>query len=181
MSTPRGFDLPRGLDDMVSPPYPIYAYTEPMFRVTVSVVVFVENRVAMVKVTVNRFIYNFPTTIVKAGGETIQFAAVRRVKEDTGIVLLKEALIPVDFRNTPKEYIESMNAIDIGMTCMVDGMTLEEAQEKIPEGSNLSWYEVDFENKTINIGDKDLIARQYYMDHKKLLDRAIDIVLMVRD
>jgi ADP-ribose pyrophosphatase YjhB (NUDIX family) len=159
----------------------MYAYTEPMFRITVSVVVFVENRVAMVKGTVNRYIYRFPTTTVKAGGETIQFAAVRRIKEDTGIVLLKEALIPVDFRTTPKEYVESMNAVDIGMTCLIDSLTLDEAKEKIPEGSNLNWYEVDFENKVVNIGDKDLITKQYYMDHKLLFDRAIDIVLMVRD
>jgi len=132
---------------------------------------------------INRYIYNFPTATVKAGGETIQFAAVRKVKEDTGIVLQKEALIPVDFRNTPKEYVESLNSIDIGMTCMIDKLTLEEAKAKIPFDSNTNWYEVDFEEKKVKTGNAHapyLNDKNFYMDQNVLFERAVDVVLMVR-
>lgn len=158
-----------------------YSYTEPMFRVTVSIVLFVEDRVAMLNSSINKHIYGFPTTVVKAGGETIQFAAVRKVKEATGIVLHKEALIPVDFRNIPKEYIDSMNVIDIGMTCLLDKFTLEDVTSKIPEKSSTRWLEVDFENKQIILEENNpLMNKQYYMDHKVLFERAIDVALMVK-
>lgn len=170
--------FPKEWLDTCSVPSPVYSYSEPMFRVTASVAVFVENRVAMIGFEGK---YGLPMAKVKAGGETIQFAAIRKVKEDTGIVLQKEAIIPVDFRNTPKEYIVSLNAIDIGMACMVD-ITLDAAKSKIPDNSNVNWYEVDFELKKVKIGmDRYLEDDEYYMDHDVFLKRAIDVVLMIRN
>ena len=160
-------------------PHLIYSYREPMFRVTVSVAVFIENRVAMFHKDIDgNSMYGFPTSIVKAGGESIQFAALKRVREDTGIILNKESLIPVDFRNVP---VESMNVIDIGMTCMVDKISLDSAMQMVPKSSHVNWYDVDFENKLVKRGNEEYISSdEYYYDHNIFISRAIDVVLMVK-
>ena len=145
---------------------PYYMYKCPMFLLTASTVLIVENSVIMVE---DNGLYKFPGGIVKAGQETIQFAAVRYVKEQTGIALKKDALIPVDFRSSPERSKEG-NLVDIGMVCMIDAVhnslnTIKGAQR----------IEIDFENKCL-MNDK----ISFYMDHNVLLKRAMEIVLMIR-
>jgi len=145
---------------------PYYMYKCPMFLLTASTVLIVENSVIMVE---DNGLYKFPGGIVKAGQETIQFAAVRYVKEQTGIALKKDALIPVDFRSSPERSKEG-NLVDIGMVCMIDAVhnslnTIKGAQR----------IEIDFENKCL-MNDK----ISFYMDHDVLLKRAMEIVLMIR-
>lgn len=132
-------------------------YEYPMFMVTVSVVLIIDNGVIIVD-------NKFPGGMVKAGQETLQFAAVRYVKEQTGITLTKEALIPVDFRSNP-ERSEGGNVIDIGFVVMVN---------KNIESLHGKWVEVDFNLKKI------VNSVKLYMDHEILLERAIDIALMVK-
>ena len=104
---------------------PKYIYDNPMFMITVSTVVIEENGVILVnggidtsdKVAVD--IYRFPGGIVRAGQESIQFAAVRHIKEQLGIVVKKDALIPIDFRSEPERSSDG-NIVDIGFVTTVD-------------------------------------------------------------
>ena len=89
---------------------PLYLYQKPMFDITVSVVVIVENGVIMVK---EGDVYRFPSGYVMASKESIQFAAVRYIKEQIGILIKKDNLIPVDFRSSPDRTKEN-NIVDIG-------------------------------------------------------------------
>ena len=141
---------------------PIYMYRVPMFMLTVSVVLVAENGVILVNEDGK---YKIPHGIVRAAQETIQFAAVRHVKEQIGIVLKKDSLIPVDFRSDP-ERSKSGNIVDIGFVCMVD---------KDEEIKNGKWVEVDFENKCLNK------KKEMYMDQDILLARAIEYVLVMKE
>ena len=145
---------------------PFYMYRCPMFLLTASTVLIVENGVIMVE---DNGFYRFPGGIVKAGQETIQFAAVRYVKEQAGISLTKEALIPVDFRSSPERSLEG-NLVDIGMACVVD---VRRESLSLPKGTK--WFEVDFENKCAT--DENI---EFYTDHGVLLQRSLDIALMIR-
>lgn len=155
----------------VSKNQPLYLYQQPMFMLTVSVVLIEDNGVILIptdpKDRYSR--YRFPGGLVKAGQETIQFSAVRQVKEQTGIVLKKDALIPVDFRSSPERSDEG-NVVDIGMVCLLSDQTnlLEKDAKRL---------EVDFENKDL----ADTKKRPLYMDHSLLLSRAIDIVYMMKE
>ena len=146
---------------------PFYLYKEPMFMVTVSAVIIVENGVIMIPVEDGSC--RFPGGRVKAGQETIQFSVIRQVKEQTGIVLKKDDIIPVDFRSDP-ERSPSKNIVDIGMVCMPDMI------EDLHLNSNAKLIPIDFDAKTFaekHDGD-------FYMDHKLLLERAIDIALLMK-
>jgi len=155
----------------ISKNQPLYLYQQPMFMLTVSVVLIDENGVILVpfdpKEKFTR--YRFPGGLVKAGQETIQFSAVRQVKEQTGIVLKKDALIPVDFRSSP-ERSEEGNIVDIGMVCTLSEKNLESYR-------NATWVEVDFENKKL-ANNK---FSPLYMDHSLLLSRAIDVMFMMKE
>jgi ADP-ribose pyrophosphatase YjhB (NUDIX family) len=144
---------------------PLYLYRDPMFMLTVSTVVVVGNGVYVVKMP-NEPRYKFPGGRVRAGQETIQFACVRYVKEQLGIALSKELLIPVDFRSDP-ERSQEKNVVDIGMLVILDEEPLE---------INSARMEIDFESRAL-IDDK----VEFYMDHDTLLHRAIDVVLMMRE
>ncbi len=174
------------LEDLIKTSRPIYLYKEPMFMVTVSVVIIVENGVVMVNAPFkwedvnshkdyllgeNVETYKFAGGKIKAGQETIQFSAIRQVKEQTGIVLKKDDLMPVDFRSDP-ERSNASNVIDIGMVSMLDSIT----DLKLKEGSK--FIPIDFEKKTF-IEEKD-ISYDFYMDHNVLLERAIDIALLMK-
>jgi len=145
---------------------PLYLYQCPMFLLTASTVIVVDNGVLAVE---ENGLYRFPGGIVKAGMETIQFAAVRCVKEQTGIMLRKEALIPVDYRSSPERSKEG-NIVDIGMVCMIDKI-----HEKLNMPSGTKWIEVDFEKQCPVKEDI-----KFYMDHDVLLDRALGVVFMVK-
>ncbi len=167
----------------ISKNQPLYLYQQPMFMLTVSVVLIHDNRVLTLQggesiikfdpVTPEErapdiyYVRRFPGGLVRAGQETIQFAAVRHIKEQTGLRLSKEALIPVDFRSSPERSKEG-NVVDIGMVCMLNN---------INDVTTAIWEEVDFENKKI----VESADRIFYMDHDVLLNRAIDIVCMVKD
>lgn len=139
---------------------PLYLYQKPMFLITVSAVLFSENGAILVKEdNINRFAGG----IVKAGQETIQFAAIRHIKEQTGITLKKETIIPVDFRSSPERSKEG-NVVDIGMLVNLDGGLKDKG----------FWAEVDFENKKL------VKKIELYMDHEILLERAIEILLMLK-
>jgi hypothetical protein len=140
---------------------PLYVYQIPMFMLTVSTVLVVENGAILVE---DNGIYRFPTTRVRAGQETIPFAAIRSVKEETDIVLKRDSLIPVDFRSSPERSKEG-NVVDIGMVCTLD-------RDACPE----KWHEVDFENRCFH--DETI---KLCMDHDILLERAIDIACMIRE
>lgn len=140
---------------------PFYMYKNPMFLITASVVVIYENGVYLVK---KDDIYTLPTTIVKAGQETIQFAAVRCVKEQVGVILKKNSLIPVDFRSEP-ERSPSKNIVDMGMVSVLDDN----------KGSTAKWMEIDFEHKKLVENVK------LEMDHSILLERAITLIILMKD
>ena len=140
---------------------PFYMYKNPMFLITASVVVIYENGVFLVN---KGDIYTLPTTIVKAGQETIQFAAVRCVKEQIGVILKKNSLIPVDFRSEP-ERSPSRNIVDIGMVSLLDDR----------KDSMAKWMEIDFEHKKL-VEDVKLDV-----DHNVLLERAISLVVLMKD
>jgi ADP-ribose pyrophosphatase YjhB (NUDIX family) len=165
---------------------PLYLYQQPMFMVTVSVVLIEENGVIVIEQdsetildpidsgrhpdTIKRV--RFPGGVVKAGQETIQFSAVRQVKEQTGIVLKKDALIPVDFRSSPERSKEG-NIVDIGMVCIIN--------ENFCGYENSKWVEVDLEKqKLMNISNSHA-EFEFYMDHDILLKRALDVVLMMKE
>ena len=155
----------------MEPNQPMYVYQMPMFMVTVSAVVIVDNGVVMAPTPpdINRS-HKFPGGPVRAGLETIQFACVRYVKEQTGIVLKKDALIPVDFRSDPSRSKEG-NVIDIGFVCIPHNLKVEDINKE----SHAEWIEVDFEKKCV-------VNAQwsFYMDHQQLLERAIDVAMMVK-
>jgi len=148
---------------------PLYVYQVPMFLVTVSTVLIIDNGVVLVEKDKK---LRFPGGIVKAQQETIQFAAVRHVKEQTGIMLRKDALIPVDFRSEP-ERSEAKNEIDLGFLCVMDNMHHDIFSSK---SLTSKWFEVNFESKVILNGHHKL-----YMDHDVLLERSIDISLMMKE
>ncbi len=152
----------------IAPNQPLYLYQQPMFELTVSVVVIVDNGVMLVK---DNSIYKFPGGIVRAGLETIQFAAVRYIKEQIGATLKKDALVPVDFRSDPSRSKEG-NVVDIGFFCIYDVPFPNENTPVRP--SNAEWKEVDFE------GRKTIEKLQFYMDHELLLDRAIEIMTLMK-
>jgi len=143
---------------------PFYLYQQPMFMLTVSVVLIDENGVIVID---GGDKISFPGGIVKASQETIQFSAVRQVKEQTGIVLRKDALIPVDFRSDP-ERSDDGNVVDIGMVSVLETSPIRTKNSK--------WLEVDFENREL-VCEPDI---PFYMDHGILLQRAIDVALMMR-
>ena len=162
----------------VSNNQPLYLYQQPMFDITVSVVLINENGVILLEKEpiiepcpvgdrppdIFKH-YSFPSGRVKAGQETIQFAAVRHVKEQTGFRLNKEVLIPVDFRSSPERSKEG-NVVDIGMVCTITGSTI-----------NAKWIAVDFERKCL----LEPADKRFYMDHDVLLERAIDVMLMLKE
>jgi len=138
---------------------PVYMYQVPMFMLTVSTVIIVENGVLLIK---NGDTYRFPTTMIKAGHETIPFAALRSVKEETGIVLKMADLIPVDFRSSPERSREG-NIVDIGMACTFN-----------QEYRSDKWFEVDFENKIIMD-----TSVEFEPDCDILLERSINMITMI--
>lgn len=144
---------------------PLYLYQQPMFSLTVSIVLIVENGVYVIK---ENDVYKFPGGNVKAGQESVQFAAVRYVKEQIGIMLKKDALIPVDFRSDPDRTKEK-NVVDIGFVCMPHDIN----QEMIK--SEVKWEEVNFEKKCL------VCPLKFYMDHEVLLERAVEIVGMIKE
>lgn len=141
---------------------PLYVYQMPMFMLTVSTVVIVENGVVVIE---NQGI-RFPNATVRAGRETIEFASIRNVKEEVGIVLPRGSLIPVDFRSSPERSSEG-NVVDIGMVAMPDNILVEDCSG--------TWLPIDFEEKTFLNTSLKLL-----MDHDVLLERAVDVALMVR-
>jgi len=168
---------------------PLYLYKDPMFMITVSVVVIIESGVVMIVeepimrpelkdfVTVDHQTqiaydcFRFPGGKVKAEQETIQFSAIRQLKEQTGLVVTKEDLIPVDFRSDP-ERSHSKNIIDIGMVCMPN----VSPDFQFKEGSKL--IPIDFDRKTFS--DVCKLNYDFYMDHNILLERATDIALIMK-
>jgi len=169
-----------------SPNQPLYLYQMPMFKLTVSVVLIIENGVVVVEKKVEARQedgevwvlggvedYRFPSGVVKAGQETIQFAAVRIVKEQTGIMLKKELLIPVDFRSSPERSKEG-NEVDLGFVC-----NLEEMHPNYHLSKTTKWLEVNFEEKQL-LKDGKNVNFSLYMDHGTLLQRAIDMSLMMK-
>jgi len=153
------------LDNIINSSQPCYLYKDPMFMVTVSVVIIVET--GIVVIPFNTETYKFPGGKIRAGQETIPFAAVRYIKEQTGIRLKKEDLIPVDFRSDP-ERSNGRNIIDIGMVCIPDlphDFLLNDCAKLIT---------VDFDTKNL------VEEHSFYMDDKILLERAIDIILLMK-
>jgi ADP-ribose pyrophosphatase YjhB (NUDIX family) len=145
-----------------------------MFMLTVSTVLIVENGVIVLKdkpLEQSFTTYKFPGGMVRASSETIQFAAVRYVKEQTGIMLKKELLIPVDFRSDP-DRSEEGNLVDIGFVCVLDRIM----PDHLSSNTQAKWIEIDFENKK----PLKLTDEKFYMNHDILLHRAIDVVLMVK-
>ena len=171
----------------ISANQPLYLYQQPMFMLTVSVVLLEDNGVIVIDeggkcTNVDECIadeerspyivrdFRFPGGLVKAGQETIQFSAVRQVKEQTGILLKKDALIPVDFRSCPERSKEG-NVVDIGMVCIL--------HEEFKGHNNVQWMEVDFELRRL-INSKNNTEYNLYMDHNVLLERALDIAMMMK-
>lgn len=142
---------------------PLYLYQSPMFMLTVSVVLIMGNGVVLLN---DDDKFKFPGGIVRSGRETIEFSVVRQVKEQIGIVLKKDLLIPVDFRSSP-ERSPSGNVVDIGMVCLIDQEVLN---------YNGLRKEVDFEEKRFIEDGVKLV-----MDHDILMKRALEIVLMIRE
>ena len=149
---------------------PTYMYHRPMFMVTVSVVLIVDNGVLVICKQKEPSVYAFPGGEVRAGQETIQFAAVRYVKEQTGILLKKELIIPVDFRSDPSRS-SSGNVMDLGFACMIN-------ESDVESNGIVVRKEVDFEDKKVISANEDW---SFYMDHGILLERAIDVILMYKD
>jgi len=172
------------INNLIETSQPFYLYKDPMFMVTVSVVTIIENGVVMLaedcvlkpsleeleegKTQIAYDSCRFPGGQVKAGQETIQFSAIRQIKEQTGIALKKDDLIPVDFRSDP-ERSKGKNVIDIGMVCMPN------ISHDFVLKNNAKLISVDFDKKTF-VDEH----TQFYMDHKLLLERAIDIALLMK-
>jgi len=141
---------------------PQYLYGMPMFAITVSIVPIIENGVLLVESEEyeKNKAYKFPSAFVKAGVETIQFAAVRCMKETTNIVLKKGDLMPVDFRSDPTRS-QGGNIVDFGFVCFLD--------KQYDNYNKAIWKEVDFEKKCM------IEKLNFFMDHNLLLERAIEI------
>ena len=152
---------------------PKYVYDNPMFMITVSVVVIDENGVALIHDLEQNWathdIYKFPGGAVKAGQESIQFAAVRHIKEQLGVTIKKESLIPVDFRSDP-ERSESKNIVDIGFVTILEGSK--------PEAGLGKWFEVDFEKKEVLFSERGIFL---WEENNTLLQRALDIILLMKN
>jgi len=144
---------------------PLYVYQKPMFDITVSTVLIIDNGIVLIK---ENDIYKFPGGMVKAHQETIQFACVRYIKEQTGIMLKKDALIPVDFRSDPARSKEG-NVVDIGFFCIVEGIL---SSHSLP--LNITWKEMDFESR------KTAENIRFYMDHEILLERAVEVMTLMK-
>lgn len=155
---------------MTTPTKPMYLYQNPMFMLTVSTVLIVENGVVVVKENTQESTIKFPGGIVKASLETVQFAAVRHIKEQVGITLSKNLLIPVDFRSDPNRS-EDGNVVDIGFVSILDDI----APDHLFSNELVKWIEVDFEKKEL------INNSRFYMDHDVLLHRAIDVALMAKN
>ena len=152
----------------IAPNQPLYLYQQPMFSLTVSVVTIVDTGVMTVE---DNGIARFPGGIVKAGIETVQFAAVRYVREQLGIRIKKEALMPVDFRSDPSRSKEG-NVVDIGFVCSYE---VEFPDENTPiRPINAKWRAVNFETR------KAEESLKYYMDHEVLLDRALEVITLMK-
>ena len=136
---------------------PLYLYQCPMFMITVSTVIIIDHGVILVK---NEDEFKFPGGRVKAGQETLQFAAIRYIKEQAGINIRKNSLMPVDFRSNPERTPEG-NVVDIGFVCTAEHQEL-----------NGLWKSVDFEKKCLMENVKT------YIDHDVLLERAVEIYCM---
>ncbi len=147
---------------------PLYLYQKPMFDITVSIVVIVENGVIFIKEGDS---YRFPSGYVMASKESIQFAAVRYIKEQTGILVKKDQLIPVDFRSDP-DRVKEKNIVDVGFFYMASNVSPESL---IISNSKIKWEEVDFENKCL------VRKSKFYMDHELLLERAISLFCIVKE
>ena len=149
----------------IAPNQPLYLYQQPMFSLTVSTVLIVDNGILIIEID---GIHSFPGGIVKAGLETIQFAAVRYIKEQVGITLKKDTLIPVDFRSDPSRSKEG-NIVDIGFACIIDHPPYSSDMK-----DGVKWKEVDFEKGKVmeNIS--------FSMDHDILLNRALEIVTIMK-
>jgi len=141
---------------------PMYVYGVPMFLNTVSVVIVIENGVLLIK---EGDIYRFPGGIVRAHRDTVHMAAVRLVKEQTGISLLRNALLPVDFRSEPERSKEG-NVVDFGLLCILE--------KEVKNGC--IWKEADFENKCVVDGK----SMKWYMDHEKLLEHALEVASIMK-
>jgi len=155
---------------------PFYVYGQPMFMVTVSVVLVVENGIVLTKMPfVEEFRYSLPGGRVKAGQESVQFAAVRFTKEQTGLLLKKEDLMPVDFRSDPSR-TEEGNVIDLGFVCM-----LNKSVDDLKLISFSEWMEVDFDQK--NFIKKDILLHTDYCCHDQMLliERAIDVLMIMKE
>ena len=148
----------------IAPNQPLYLYQQPMFSLTVSIVLIIENGVLLIK---DKNIYRFPGGIVKAGQESIQFAAVKYVKEQTGIMLKKDSLIPVDFRSEPERTLEK-NVVDIGFVCLMNDHSPELLEKA-------EWKEVNFEDKCL------INKLPLYIDHETLLERALTVALLMKE
>lgn len=154
----------------IAPSQPLYLYQQPMFALTVSTVLIVDNGVILIEIdneTKGKDIIGFPGGMVRAGLETIQFAAIRYLKEQTKITLKKDALIPVDFRSDPSRSKEG-NIVDIGFVCMLENYNINELAFPV------KWKEVDFENR------KTVEKIHFFMDHELLLDRAIEVMTLMK-
>ena len=79
-------------------------------------------------------------------------------------------MIPVDFRSSPERSKEG-NVVDIGMVCVID--------RDIRDYKGAKWLSLDFENKCLD--REDYIDYTFYMDHDILLERAIDVVMMMKE
>lgn len=99
----------KNLEDFgVSACQPLYVYQQPMFMLTVSVVLLEDNGIIILEGEQETIFdpidegrhpdiiipCRFPGGLVKSGKETIQFSAIRQIKEQTGVALKKDALIP---------------------------------------------------------------------------------------
>jgi len=167
---------------------PLYMYEQPMFMVTVSVVPVYENGVIALVETKHHKVdagitgvpcaafvpektYKFPGGDVKAGQETLQFAAIRHMKTQLDLVVNKSQLVPIDFRSEP-ERSEAGNVVDLGFLCLLAGK--EENIIKVP---NAKLIPVDFE-KQERINESD---GEFEGDHDILLQRAISAMLVIKD
>lgn len=146
---------------------PLYLYKSPMFAITVSAVLIVENGVIVVK---KDNIISFPMGFVKAGQESLQFSMVRNIKEQTGLMVSKNSLMPVDFRSDPERSKEH-NIIDLGFMAILD-KTPEEILKNSSDG--VKWLPVDME---LNCLEE---PKKLYMDHDVLLKRAMEIIMIMK-
>ena len=161
---------------------PLYLYQTPMFMLTVSTVILVDNGTILISESLGdgeEETCRFPGGQVKAGQETIQFAAVRYVKEQTGISIKKDDLIPIDFRSNPERSKEK-NVVDFGMLCLMDESILHNELILHKLSLNAKWNIIDYDNKCLT-DQGGYICNTFYMDHALLLERAIDAFLMMRD